>query len=385
VKDKNSDNVKIITEPEAAAIHCLNSIFKDEHKLAPGSSFMVIDCGGGTVDLTTRELLENDRLSELTERTGDFCGSCRIDQEFVEFVGEKVGKSAINSVKNNHYGQLQYFVQEFCKRVKIPFTGNEQDFQPFEVELDVLLPIIKQYVKGAERDKLIKDEWSFDINFEDIKKMFDSVVNKILQLIREQLDKSKKECSAIFLVGGFGESKYLQARIKKEFGEIVPNISVPPHPITSVVKGGVLYGLKEEIVKDRVLKRTYGTDVVRRWRQIDPLSQKLSNGTTVAFETLVQRGKQISIDEKVVREFKPLNLLQQKISFDLYITDKEDANFCDDTGVSLLRKWEIELPENENFEDTTILFTLTFNTVEILATAENQKTGQKYHVTFNCD
>ena len=50
--------------------------------------------------------------------------------------------------------------------------------------------------------------------------------------------------------------------------------------------------------------------------------------------------------------------------------------------MNLHHNWEIELPDNEDFEDTTILLTLTFNTVEILATAENQKTGEKYEVKF---
>src|SRR3954470_10360456 len=105
-------------------------------------SFMVVDCGGGTVDLTTRELLEDKRLSELTERTGDYCGSSCIDKAFLDFVGEKVGKSAIESVKKNHYGQLQYFVQEFCRQVKIPFTENNKDVL-HSFELDSLLPAIQ--------------------------------------------------------------------------------------------------------------------------------------------------------------------------------------------------------------------------------------------------
>lgn len=128
-----------------------------------------------------------------------------------------------------------------------------------------------------------------------------------------------------------------------------------------------------------------GTDVVRNWQQSDPLSQKLPDGKVITFEKLVQRGKQISMDEKIVKEFRPSSLLQQKISFDIYVTDNQDVKYCDDPEVSLLRNWEIELPENESIEDmkdTTILFTLTFTTVEILATAENKKTGKKYHVTF---
>ncbi|CAB4437341.1 unnamed protein product [Rhizophagus irregularis] len=42
-------NLKFITEPEAAAIHY---------------SFMIVDCGGGTVDLTTRQLLVDYTLGD---------------------------------------------------------------------------------------------------------------------------------------------------------------------------------------------------------------------------------------------------------------------------------------------------------------------------------
>jgi molecular chaperone DnaK (HSP70) len=41
------ENVKIITEPEAAAIHALDMM--DPHGLEIGQAFIVCDCGGGTV------------------------------------------------------------------------------------------------------------------------------------------------------------------------------------------------------------------------------------------------------------------------------------------------------------------------------------------------
>ncbi|CAG8604498.1 19958_t:CDS:10 [Rhizophagus irregularis] len=258
LKDEESNNIRFITEPKAAAIHCLNLVVQN---LTPGDSFMIVDCGGGTVDLTTCELLEDERLSELTECTGDCCGSSRIDEAFLEFVGEKVGKSAIESVRKNHYGQLQYFVQEFCSQVKLPFRNDEG--MQHDIDLEESLPAIMNYVKGEERERLNDSEWIIEINSTDIKNMFDPVINKILSLIGEQLDKSEKKCSAIFLVGGFSESKYLQYRIRREFCKI-PNISVPPHPTTSVVKGGVLYGL-EEIIKDR----TYGIET-----EIDPYMRR---------------------------------------------------------------------------------------------------------------
>ncbi|CAB5381354.1 unnamed protein product [Rhizophagus irregularis] len=229
IKERSSRYLLFITEPEAAAIHCLNS--SEKNKLKPGDSFIVVDCGGGAVNLTSHN-----------------------------------------------------------------------------------------------------------------------------------------------------ESKYLQDRIIKEFNKTVSDISVPLQPMIAAVKGGVQYGLRTDMRVHTVLKRTYGTDTIRRSLPGDPPSQILPNGYTIIFDPLVERGKPILVNEKVVREFKPHSMMQRIISFDLYVTKASNAKFCNDPGVSLLRPWEIELPENVNYEDVTILFTLTFGTVEILATAENQKTGEKYPV-----
>ncbi|CAJ0635228.1 4201_t:CDS:2, partial [Entrophospora sp. SA101] len=78
-----------------------------------------------------------------------------------------------------------------------------------------------RFSKGVEK---IQDEWLVEMTFEDIKGTFDPVINKIIKLIKDQLKKSGK-CSAMFLVGGFSESKYLQKRIRDEFRSQVNNIS----------------------------------------------------------------------------------------------------------------------------------------------------------------
>ena len=43
------DRLRIITEPEAAAVHCAQ--LADLHHLKPSQNFIVCDAGGGTVDL----------------------------------------------------------------------------------------------------------------------------------------------------------------------------------------------------------------------------------------------------------------------------------------------------------------------------------------------
>jgi hypothetical protein len=69
--------------------------------------------------------------------------------------------------------------------------------------------------------------------------MFDPVIERILQLIRPQLD-TIRNCEAIYLVGGLSESKYL-TRIKQEFYQSNINIIVPTRPSISIVEGGELF------------------------------------------------------------------------------------------------------------------------------------------------
>jgi len=46
------DRLRIITEPEAAAVHCAN--LTNVHHLKPSQNFMIVDAGGGTVDLVSQ-------------------------------------------------------------------------------------------------------------------------------------------------------------------------------------------------------------------------------------------------------------------------------------------------------------------------------------------
>ncbi|GET01985.1 hypothetical protein GLOIN_2v1871395 [Rhizophagus clarus] len=368
VKRENIDkNLKFTTEPEAAAIDSI-SLLRSEYHLNSGDLFMVVDCGGGTVDLTTRELLDGDKLSEITVRSGDNCGSCYVDQAFIEFLGSKI---------------------DFCIPTKILFTGQEGEFENYYLNLEEYEPIKQLCITGEEKEKLEANEWMVEAKFEDIRNMFDPVIERILTLIRgqlNQLERRGKKISLMLLVGGFSESVYLQDRIKKEFPEL-PNISVPKNPVTSVMKGAVKFGLSEKIVEDRVLNWTYGTCVVRKWHPTDPLSHKLPNGYVKVFEKFGEKGygESVKLNYKVVKHFKSFSLTQRKINIDMYVTKSSDAKYIGDPEIKLFRKFQLELPELDSYEDIddiTILFILKFGQMGMFATAENKNTGDECNVTF---
>ena len=175
---------------------------------------MIVDCGGGTVDLTTRKLITDNQLGEITERAGDFCGSTFIDVEFIKYLRKRLGDEPMDLLRDNNYGQMQYLIQQFCKDAKIPFTGENPDFS-YELDIQDTIPILKQYVTDDNvRKTLEENEWVIDIKYNDIKKWFDPIIDRIIRMIHIQLTNNRETCSAMFIVGGFSESVYLQKRIK---------------------------------------------------------------------------------------------------------------------------------------------------------------------------
>ncbi|GES97256.1 hypothetical protein GLOIN_2v1484167 [Rhizophagus clarus] len=395
IDEKNSDKLQFTTEPEAAAIYCMYSSLR-EHKLTkPGTTFMIVDCGGGTVDLTTRKLLEDNQLGEITERAGDFCGSTFIDKEFIKLLEREVGKSAIDLFSDKHYGQLQYLVQEFGQNVKLPFTGNDTEFN-CEIDLEEIAPALLQYVTGPEKELMEEKEWMITLDFDTIKSMFDPIINRIIKMIRIQLDNSSEKCSAMFLVGGFGQSKYLQKRVEKEFGKSVENISIPNQPIAAVVRGAAIYGKSLQqsknmkklnnskcVIATRILKYTFGTKISPIWQRSDPIERITSSGRVNKFCRIVERKTEVTMDQEfVVEDLVPIHPFQTKMGFDIYYTREQNAVYCDEPGVELLGEFTIDLPDTHLGTDRPCTLSISFGDMEIKARAFNQTNGQNYQTKF---
>ncbi|CAB5127405.1 actin-like ATPase domain-containing protein [Rhizophagus irregularis] len=394
IGEKNSEKLQFTTEPEAAAVYCMHSSLREYKLTEPGTTFMIVDCGGGTVDLTTRKLLEGNQLGEITERAGDFCGSTFIDKEFIKLLRNEVGESAMDLFSDKHYGQLQYLVQEFCQNVKLPFNGNDPNFN-YEIDLEEAAPALLQCVTGSEKDLIEEKEWMIILDFNTIKSLFDPIVDRIIKMIRTQLDNSKN-CSAIFLVGGFGQSKYLQKRVEEEFSRSVDNISIPNQPIAAVVRGAAIYGksLNESrnlgklnnskcVIATRVLKHTFGTKVSPLWDRGDSLERMSFDGRVDKFYRIVERKTEVAMDQEFkIEDLVPVYSDQTGLNFEIYYTKEQDAVYCDELGTKLLGNLRIDLPDVHLGTDRPCTLSISFGDMEIKATAFNQTNGQIYQTNF---
>ncbi|CAI2167707.1 2765_t:CDS:10 [Funneliformis geosporum] len=370
IKSIGTLNLQFTTEPEAAAIHCMNRL--KELKLTTGATYLVVDCGGGTVDLTVRRLLSDDRLAETTERTGDYCGGTYVDDEFLKFLESRVGKSAMNKLKEKHYGQINYLVHKyFCSVIKIPFTGERSKFKGIELDIQKKCPALMQYVTGSEREQLSdEDEWIIDLDFDTVKSFFDPVINKILRLIDMQLSKCSN-CSVMFLVGGFSESKYVQNKVKEKFGNDLI-IAIPPSPAAAIVSGACEYGLDMKTVTSRVLKWTYGVQVYAKWETGDPPSRKTSEGRIYKFFLMARKGIEVDVNEEFSESMVPVYPNQTSIMFEFFYTTKYNASYCDEPEMKMLGNFSVDLPDTHLGLKRSVLISLRFASMEsTVATAKN--------------
>ncbi|RIA79989.1 hypothetical protein C1645_793456 [Glomus cerebriforme] len=395
IKERYSEKLQFTTEPEAAAIHCMESSLKVNDLNTPGTTFMIVDCGGGTVDLTTRKLLKDKQLGEVTERAGDFCGSTFVDKEFLNALRKILGDRAINLFKDKHYGQMQYMVQEFSNNAKLSFTGDKSESMSYELDIEDVAPALMDYVTEEVQEKMEEDDWLIVFEYEDIKSMFDPIVERIIKMIQVQLDNTRETCSAIFMVGGFSQSKYLQKRIKQNFQHRVKNISVPTNPIAAISRGAALYGLSmmnsasnldrasshKFVISERVLKYTYGIRINHEWKDGDSIERR-DNGRIHKFRSMAQRGTVVKPNQEFTLNIAPAFPHQDSITFRIYYTSKYDAQYCDDDGMEFLGNLLISLPDVHLGKSRRVLFALTFGRMEITATAKNKLNGQNYQTTF---
>lgn len=85
--------VHLVSEPEAAALYALNGM--DPHRLKIGNTIIVVDAGGGTVDLISYTIVTLDPTLEIEEAapgSGGLCGSTYLNQRFAKFLKAKLGK-----------------------------------------------------------------------------------------------------------------------------------------------------------------------------------------------------------------------------------------------------------------------------------------------------
>ncbi|XP_052765246.1 heat shock 70 kDa protein 12A-like [Mya arenaria] len=269
----SSVKLTIALEPEAAAIYCrfLAAERSDnEDSLStfkPGSKVVVVDAGGGTVDIAVQEVAENGSMKNIYKASGGDWGGAKVDEAFVKFLEYILGKESIDEFKRSNMEDYLYMIRDFevKKRNVDPLKGDK----PVVFRISATLPKLVKKIKGKKIPEVIIDSLfgstvsvqgdKLKVDMSVVTFLFKTQVDGIVQHVSSLIEQSMiGDIEAIVLVGGFSKCPLLQQAIKLKF--VCHKVIVPNDPDLAVLKGAVIFGHKPELINQRVSKYTYGIE-----------------------------------------------------------------------------------------------------------------------------
>ncbi|TDL26993.1 actin-like ATPase domain-containing protein [Rickenella mellea] len=346
------DRLHIITEPEAAAVHCAH--LTNLHHLKPSQNFMICDAGGGTVDLAVYKIigqLANLEIAEVCARSGANCGSLFLDLRFRELVRTLLAEHPVHLDP----ASLAYFMHAFSETDKLAYMGESDDdnmfhFTCFNVD-DPDDPTVG----------LINGELAIPGNLLR-REVFDPVVNQVLELIEDQVRRVDQRIDALLLVGGFSGSEYLFKKVDEQFGSRIKVIARPSDADTATARGAAQYGLaRRPLVSSVISPRSYIMKVKLPAEQEDwmkrPAYIKENNAGVAICENrlqyLVQKGAILRKGQRVRTKFCKFSQNGQDRLFVavLYTSDGDKVMRYTDEGETMeLCKWTVDLGNLPSFQ-----------------------------------
>jgi hypothetical protein len=137
---------------------------------------LIVDCGGGTVDLIAYEVEEEQPFSvaECTAGSGDSCGSTALNRNFSNILRAKIRKMKLPDGSKTAGKVYAKCIMDFENRIKADFRNNGQKWA-VDVGIEAEFP-----EAGIE-------EGYMTFTNEEILQCFEPVVNRILELVRNQI------------------------------------------------------------------------------------------------------------------------------------------------------------------------------------------------------
>ncbi|XP_041866555.1 heat shock 70 kDa protein 12A isoform X3 [Melanotaenia boesemani] len=409
VSRDNPEQLIIALEPEAASIYCrklrlhqmmdlgtqtTQNGFSPTDNVGSGMSqgdrYVVVDCGGGTVDLTVHQIrLPEGHLKELYKASGGPYGSIGIDYEFEKLLCKIFGQDFIDQFKIKRPAAWVDLMIAFesRKRAAAPDRTNPLNINlPFSF-IDYYKKFRGHSVEHALRKSNVDFvKWSSQgmlrMSPDAMNSLFKPTIQHIIQHLTELFDKPEvSDIKFLFLVGGFAESALLQQAVQNML-QGRSRIIIPHDVGLTILKGAVLFGLDPSVIKVRRSPLTYGVGVLNRFVEGKHPPEKLlvKDGTrwcTDVFDTFIAADQSVALGEMVKRSYTPAKPSQQVIVIHVYCSEKESVAFISEPGVKKCGTLRLDVSGTESTAPRREIQTLMqFGDTEIRAMAVDVSTGR---------
>ncbi|HAG80071.1 MAG TPA: chaperone protein [Cyanobacteria bacterium UBA12227] len=387
--DDDAEHLFLVLEPEAAAIYCQEV---DKNSLTPDTKMMIVDCGGGTVDITVHEVVKDGGLDEVAPGTGGAFGSMYVDKSFLEYLEEKLTAEVIELFQENEPVDFLQMLDEW-ERTKCGFdpeASGEIIYFPIRTKLYNLLRNHKPQVLENLAAEQNGDDENIYLSRQTMEAIFRPTLDGLVSTVENQFSAlGDEEVDIIFLVGGFSTSPVLRQRIQKEFRDKVQNIVMPPRPGAAILKGAASFGVNPSIIRARRSRLTYGVSVTPTFQPGLHAESKKTWAEDLkkhlcmdCFGTLVTIGQKIPTDAEITIEFKPADKNQTRMEFEFFSSPEKEVIYTDEAHVTSLGELLVKMPFTTGGLDRIVEVTFFFGQTEIKVKAIDRTSGNEYKTSI---
>ncbi|XP_060591654.1 heat shock 70 kDa protein 12B-like [Ruditapes philippinarum] len=401
------EQLTIALEPEATSLYCRHvhinkpgDIGDDSIGTLPnGTKYIVINAGGGTIDLTVHEAGSEHTLREVKPVSGGEWGGTMVNTEFENLLIRLVGRTVFEKFKDEEKEDWLEMQREFEFRKRETNVDSEG-----KISMRIPTSLTDLYNNHTQLDlrtSLEFSEYAGDIELkrgkmkisnEVFANMFESSVTKIVDYLTSLLfDGLLKEMRVLLMVGGYSESRVLHRAVT----EALPGIQVirPDEASMIVLRGALIYGHNPVLISERILKYTYGTNYTPLFIEgIHPHDKRFKSKDGKircrnVFNKFVTTGQTVKPGETQLTDtyFTP-SRRQKAMLFEIYASVNENPVNTDDEGCFEIGRLRIEFDKERhtrNRRDRKVTLTMLFGETEIIVEVEDKCTGKKKITTID--
>ena len=261
--------------------------------LTRGSRFVVLDAGGGTVDIASFEVVAAHsmclfKVKQLAAPVGAKIGSTQVDEQFMQLLRYIIGNQAYAAMHEQHR-DVELEVRRAWETIKINARrGEPGQLQLASLQSDVLDPmgpklstLIETYNMTPGLRPEPKGATRMVLPAALLESLFEPSIHAILDLLTTYLDTPVAGTAThVLLAGGYAASPYLWDALVEHVSRRVASggkalvLYKLNEPDLAILKGACIYGTAHrERVESRVSKWTYGEEVMARFNPADPAHQ----------------------------------------------------------------------------------------------------------------
>ncbi|XP_069129994.1 heat shock 70 kDa protein 12A-like [Argopecten irradians] len=389
-------NLKLALEPEAASLYCkyIPNEKGDEgmSSFSCGSKYLVLDAGGGTIDITVHQVQEDGSLKEIHKANGGDWGGTKVDNAYQALLTGIIGdKGFAKFCKENKGDMIDLFRDFEIKKRTIKSFPDDDDAK-------VNFKIPASMNKRRDIQKTVKSKFKKDFSVTSDKlrvaghiarNLFNDPVMHIIDHLKTIMSEDQAVgIKAIMLVGGFSESPVLQSKVREAFPDI--RMVVPPEAGLAVLKGAVIFGHEPETITTRISKYTYGIDTSVKFEEGVHDPAKLfttsygEDRCECIFAIHVCIGDSIDIDKPQARERYKVNEPDQKVAtLKVYVSTQKDPMYTTDPGCLKIGELRIDMADTSRGLERGVDVRMIFGNTELEVQATDIFTGESVTAAFD--